>query len=186
MNKLLIFVFIILLIGNVLAECTNNQIDINSASLSNLDKLTYIGEVKAQAIIDSRPYESVDDLINVKGIGEVTLEKIKDQGLVCVDSSNNEEKETKEEFEDLVDEEKKTTNESSKPILEEISLEKETIKIEKETIILSPKDIKTEENNKILSKDNYAIYGFITFCILLLFLFMIKKYRYNKNEFRKR
>ena len=43
-----------------------------------------IGPVKAQAIINSRPFESIDDLINVSGIGEVTLIKIKDQNLACV------------------------------------------------------------------------------------------------------
>jgi competence ComEA-like helix-hairpin-helix protein len=60
------------------------QIDINTATLQQLDKLTGIGPAYAQKIIDARPFASVDDLIRVKGIGEKTLQKVKDQGLACV------------------------------------------------------------------------------------------------------
>jgi len=60
------------------------MVDINSASLSQLDTLTGIGPVYAQRIIDGRPYSSIDDLDRVKGIGPATIQKIKDQGLACV------------------------------------------------------------------------------------------------------
>lgn len=58
------------------------MVNINTASVSELaSSLPGIGEVKAQAIVNYRntngPFRSVDELINVKGIGEATLEKLR-------------------------------------------------------------------------------------------------------------
>ena len=56
-------------------------VNINTATVRELDALPGVGEVIAQRIIDYRstngPFQSVDELINVKGIGEKTLAKIK-------------------------------------------------------------------------------------------------------------
>ncbi|MGN1069009.1 MAG: ComEA family DNA-binding protein [Candidatus Fimadaptatus sp.] len=41
-----------------------------------------MGEKTAQRIIDGRPYESVEDLRRVEGIGEKTLEGIRER--ICV------------------------------------------------------------------------------------------------------
>jgi competence ComEA-like helix-hairpin-helix protein len=89
MKSLLYFFLIILFLSSASATCSSNQADINTASLSELDNLEGIGPVKAQAIVDTRPFSSVDELDKVSGIGPVTLEKIKAQGLACV---SNEEK----------------------------------------------------------------------------------------------
>lgn len=54
------------------------KIDVNSATLDQLQELKGIGPKLAQAIIDGRPYKTVEDLLEVKGIGEKKLEAIKD------------------------------------------------------------------------------------------------------------
>lgn len=59
----------------------SGQININSASLGELDSLTGIGPTYAQRIIDYREqtggFKSIDEIQNVKGIGPATFEKIK-------------------------------------------------------------------------------------------------------------
>jgi len=59
-------------------------IDINTSPLEELEEIIGIGPALAQRIIEARPFNSLDDLIKVKGIGEITLQKIKDQGLAWV------------------------------------------------------------------------------------------------------
>ena len=52
-------------------------VNVNTASLAELVTLPHISETKAQAIIDGRPWSTVDDLIRVYGIGPKTLELIR-------------------------------------------------------------------------------------------------------------
>ena len=58
-------------------------LNINSASATDLETLSGIGEVLAATIVEYRdqngPFASVDDLEDVSGIGPATLEEIRDQ-----------------------------------------------------------------------------------------------------------
>lgn len=58
------------------------RIPINTADVHDLDRLPGIGPTKAQAIVDYRtehgPFQSTDQLLEVSGIGEATLEGLLD------------------------------------------------------------------------------------------------------------
>lgn len=83
--------------GQVAGAATNNQdtsnnnqkaeisskININTATAAELDSLPGIGPVYAGRIIDYRNahsgYKSLEEIMNVKGIGQVTYNKFKDK-----------------------------------------------------------------------------------------------------------
>ena len=64
----------------------NGRININKASAEELQKLYRIGPATSQRIIDYRQsygdFETIEEIKEVKGIGDKIFEKIKDQ--ICV------------------------------------------------------------------------------------------------------
>ena len=53
-------------------------ININTASKDELMQLLGIGDKRADAIIEARPFQSIEDVMKVKGIKEGTFAKIRD------------------------------------------------------------------------------------------------------------
>jgi DNA uptake protein ComE-like DNA-binding protein len=52
-------------------------VDVNHASAEELTSLPGVGPVIARRIVEGRPYDSVDALERVKGIGPVRLERLR-------------------------------------------------------------------------------------------------------------
>ncbi len=70
---------------NTIATIENleSKVNINTAPVDELTKLKGIGESTAKAIISYREengkFENIEEIVNVSGIGEKTLEKFKDE-----------------------------------------------------------------------------------------------------------
>ena len=74
MKKLILFL--------VLFVALFAKVDINNASIKELQSLDGIGYTKAKAIIEYRKkhkFKKVEDIIKVKGIGKKTFDRIKDE-----------------------------------------------------------------------------------------------------------
>ncbi|GAE27083.1 late competence protein ComEA [Halalkalibacter wakoensis JCM 9140] len=65
------------------SESTNGTININRAEATTLEQLPGIGPAKAQAIVAYReengPFKTVEDLLQVSGIGPKSIEKLREQ-----------------------------------------------------------------------------------------------------------
>jgi competence ComEA-like helix-hairpin-helix protein len=175
--------FLIFLLNICFASsaCTSEQIDINSASIGELDKLEGIGPVYAQRIIDSRPFLDIGDLLNVKGIGNVTLSKIKVQGLACVSAEEEEEKEVEKEDErdteevEEQEEEKDDGIEANKPSriregVVDVLPENPAVPAENGPIKLSSVKEEVVYKSRTAYIGEYLIYGF---CLLLIILILV-------------
>jgi endonuclease YncB( thermonuclease family) len=54
------------------------KMDLNTAARDMLMRIPQVGEVRANRIIEGRPYGSVDELLKIKGIGQKRLEMIRE------------------------------------------------------------------------------------------------------------
>ncbi len=80
---ILILVALVSFMGGLASAEENAKVNINTATAEELSTLEGIGEMKAASIIEFRDnhgnFTKIEDLKNVKGIGDKIFEKIKDQ-----------------------------------------------------------------------------------------------------------
>ncbi|WP_206170888.1 ComEA family DNA-binding protein [Phragmitibacter flavus] len=81
LTVLMVILLVVVVLGVLWWRMKNNPdtmiVDINKASMEQLQYLPEVGPVTAQDIVNGRPYESVEDLKKVRGIGEKTFQKIR-------------------------------------------------------------------------------------------------------------
>ena len=121
------------------------------------------------------------------GSADITI-KIRDSsgGIETFDGYEIEVVETEEPVEEAEEDEETTKEENVVEEFQEIKepVSRETGPVELPGINLNPQVIKSENDNENLSKSNYAVYGLVFFCVLLVALFILRKNKHNKNEFR--
>lgn len=64
--------------SGVEASSGGAPIDLNTATEAQLQSLPGIGPALAKRIVEGRPYATVDDLLRVRGIGTVAMQRIRD------------------------------------------------------------------------------------------------------------
>lgn len=64
--------------------CEGSQVDVNSATASEMELIIHIGPARAAEAIQLRPFSSLDDLVRINGIGPSRLADIKAEGVACV------------------------------------------------------------------------------------------------------
>lgn len=62
-----------------LVKTISEKVNLNSASQSELESLIGVGPVTAVKIISGRPYQTIEELVSKKILGQKTFDKLKDQ-----------------------------------------------------------------------------------------------------------
>lgn len=71
-------------VQEVSAAPTVDCIDINQASLEELQNIMHIGPERAIDLVELRPFERVEDLSRIKGIGPARIAEIIAEGAACI------------------------------------------------------------------------------------------------------
>ena len=65
--------------GRAAKETYTGMVNLNTATKEQIESLPGIGPKKAQAVIDGRPYQKIEDIMKVKGIKQGIFNKVKDR-----------------------------------------------------------------------------------------------------------
>lgn len=187
LNAFLAALFLILFFSaGVYAQCNSTQVDINSANASELDRIYGIGPTKVQNIIyyrEIQQFNSLEDMINISGIGSTTLNKIERQGIACVNlakqvSSKSAEIQSANESPQINNSAEINSANANINSPQEINLnsQNETPKNQVNS---------SSTSTSIFNSDKMPIYGLIAFSAFLCILFAAKKIRIKryKSEF---
>ncbi|PTL38128.1 MBL fold metallo-hydrolase [Alkalicoccus saliphilus] len=66
------------------SEASEGCVDINTASVEELQRIHQIGPDRAEQITSLRPFTSIQDMTRINGIGEARIAEIKEEGVACV------------------------------------------------------------------------------------------------------
>lgn len=69
-------------------QVKDDQVDLNQASIEELQTIVHIGPSRVQEIVKNRPFKSLDDLLQIEGIGPSRLEAIKQEGKAAIGGGN--------------------------------------------------------------------------------------------------
>ncbi|MCT2537708.1 MBL fold metallo-hydrolase [Aquibacillus koreensis] len=59
-------------------------VNINTAPIDELESIIHIGPERAKDLVKQRPYQSVDNLTKINGIGPARIADIKTEGIACI------------------------------------------------------------------------------------------------------
>lgn len=121
----------ILFMAIFMVSCLFGAVNINTATKEELMTIKGIGEAKANAIIEYRkanPFKSIDDIKNVKGIGEVNFQKIKSE--LAVSGKNSAGKEVAKKSNEAKEKATSKTKEKATDIKSDMKNSKDKVKTE--------------------------------------------------------
>jgi len=64
--------------------CAERQVDVNSASADERELIIHIGPARVGDAVQIRPFDSLEDLLRINGIGPSRLTDIQAEGIACV------------------------------------------------------------------------------------------------------
>lgn len=200
MRLFVFFISAIFLISFCFAQCNSGQVDINSASLSELMKIKWMGGTGtvAQRVIELRPFNSLDDLSKVKGLGGSgsRISDIKSQGLACIGSGDSiktttsSTEETTEKSSGVGEQETEvySTAKVTAHIIEEpISEQQTTLEMRQtENIINLNSDSKSIKEKVVYESRSeqirkYSIYAFVIFLLIVAIFLLLEKHERTKD-----